>query len=266
MDPYVCSDESSAGVSGDWVQTSVANTNHTTQMKIIKHKDAKTLASIWGWMKNRPAMRDGTKGYEWHQKTAPRSRCMVHIMRSTEDSSMSHELGSPQYVRNRETSAVYHTAKKVSKTVIERAGGPITCASQLNIIYKVKGLNKYVTNKIRDMNRRVNKIIAISPPDSVNTTLSNALPDLFHALRVPGMPLQNNDTEQSILQCIAVDRRRVIFPDMKGAYNFSVMKTFSATCKKNGIGVYRATIMMAKDPTWTIFNSGIPPPIFGTTK
>ena len=53
---------------------------------------------------------------------------------------------------------------------------------------------------------------------------------------------------------------------MKGAYNFSVMRTVSATCRKNGVGIYRATVMLAGDPGWDIFNSGIPPPIFGTAK
>ncbi|MBI1657179.1 MAG: hypothetical protein IS632_00145 [Thaumarchaeota archaeon] len=32
---------------------------------------------------------------------------------------------------------------------------------------------------------------------------------------------------------------------------------------QNGISPYRATIMMAEDTRWSIFNSGIPPPIFG---
>ena len=264
MDPYVCSDESGARVGADSVQASVTNTIHTTQIRIIPRRDAKTLERIWGWMKNRPAMRDGTKGYEWHQKTARRARCMVHALRDTEESAMSHELGSPEYVRYREMSTLYHKAKKVRKTIIERAGGPIKCASQLNIIYKTKDLCNYLALQIRDMDRRISQIIDMSPPDSVRTLLANAQSDMLNALYTPGMPLQNNGTEQDILECIAVDRRRIIFPDMKGAYNFSVMKTFSATCKKNGIGVYRATIMMAKDPTWTVFNRGIPPPIFGT--
>ena len=60
-------------------------------------------------------------------------------------------------------------------------------------------------------------------------------------------------------------RNRVAFPDMKGANNFAIMRTFAATCWKNGISVYEATILMAKDPTWNIFNHTVPPPIFGGT-
>ena len=47
------------------------------------------------------------------------------------ESAMSHDLGSPQYVRYREMSAVYHKAKEVRKTMIERAqaipsGAPVS--------------------------------------------------------------------------------------------------------------------------------------------
>ena len=81
--------------------------------------------------------------------------------------------------------------------------------SQLGLIHKIKGLSEYVAEQICHINGRISRVIVMSPPDSVRTTISNAQPDLLNALRVPGMPLQNSGTEQIILDCIAIDRRRV---------------------------------------------------------
>ena len=93
MDPYVRTDETGHQVGREGVQASVAETARTTQIRIIPHRDAVTLRSIWGWMEYPPAMRDGTTGYEWHQ--GPLSRCPVHLLRDAEESSMENELGSP---------------------------------------------------------------------------------------------------------------------------------------------------------------------------
>ena len=46
------------------MQTSVAETVRTSQVRIILHRDATTLQTIGGWMGERPSMRDGTTGYE----------------------------------------------------------------------------------------------------------------------------------------------------------------------------------------------------------
>ena len=262
MSPYVSTDETSNKVGGGMVQTTVATGNRTVQIRIIKNRDAKTLRNTWESVKNRPAMRDGTKGYEWMQGMV--ARCWVHLLRATEEVAMKHALGSPQYVRHRMLLDIYRDAVQVADEVVKRAGGPVTCASQLNLIDKVPGLAKYVKRQIRSLTKRVNKAISICPPDSVTTTLSNAIPNMFCALMVPGMPLHNNYTERIIRDMIVKMRRRVTFPCMKGANNFAIMRTFAATCWKNGISVYDATILMAKDPTWNIFNHAIPPPIFGT--
>ncbi len=93
MDPYVRTDETGHQVDREGVQASVAETTRTTQIRIIPHRDAVTLRSIWGWMECRPAMRDGTTGYEWHQGIL--ARCLVHLLRDTEESLMENELGSP---------------------------------------------------------------------------------------------------------------------------------------------------------------------------
>ena len=76
------------------------------------------------------------------------------------------------------------------------------------------------------------------------------------------MSLHNNAAERAIRDLV-VDRRRVRFPNWRAARNFAILRTFVATYEKNGISAYQATIRMARDPTWSIFTDGIPPPIFG---
>ena len=79
----------------------------------------------------------------------------------------------------------------------------------------------------------------------------------------PGMPYQNNGTEGTIRTCVIPERRKYRFLNDRAAYNHSILRSFSATCRKNGISPYQATINMANDARWDIFNNGIPPPIFG---
>ena len=260
MDPHVRTDETGHRVGPDGVQASVAETLHTTQVRIIPHRDAPTLRRIWGWMEDRPAMRDGTTGYEWHRGDL--SRCNVHLLRDAEDSSKENGLGSIQYDRHRMMLPIYRDAKAVRMQVERMAGGPIRCASHLGIIRRIPGLSEFVETRIGRLAERVQMIIESFPDDGVSTTISNAAPHMFSAIRIPGMPLHNNGTERTIRDMLVVDRRRVRFPDWRGARNFSILRTFAATCEKNGISAYQATIRMARDPIWDIFTDGIPPPIF----
>ena len=77
------------------------------------------------------------------------------------------------------------------------------------------------------------------------------------------MSLENNGTERTIRDKLVIDRRRVRFPNWRAARNFAILRTFAATCEKNNLSAYQATIMMTLDPTWDIFTDGIPPPISG---
>ena len=259
MDPHVRTDETSHQVGSDRVQASVAETTRTAQVRVVPHRDASTLRDIWGWMEDRPAMRDGTTGYEWHMGIL--SRCLIHLLRDAEKSSMEHDLGSPQYDRHQMLRAVYRDAKLAGWQVERLAGGPVRCASHLGLVDRVPGLAAFADGQIGRLAGRVRMIIESFPADSVATTLSNAVGNMFAAVRIPGMPLHNNGTERTIRDMLVVDRRRIRFPDWRAARNFSVLRTFAATCEKNGMSAYQATARMAQDPTWDIFTDGIPPPI-----
>ncbi len=245
------------------VQASVAETARTAQTRIIPHRYAVTLRSIRGWMEHPPAMRDGTAGYEWHK--GPLARCLVHLQRDAEVSLMENDLGSSQYDRHRMMLSVYRDAGQVREQAERLAGGPVRCASHLGIIARIPGLAGFVDARIDQLAGRVRMITGSFPADGVTTTIiPNALPNMFAAIRIPGMPLHNNAAERAIRDlAVAVDRRRAIFPNRRAARNFAILRTFAATCVKNGITAYQATIRMARDPTRRIFTNGIPPPVFG---
>ena len=146
MDPYVRTDETGHQVGGERVQVSVAETVHTTQIRIIPHRDAPTLQSIWGWIKHRPAMRDGTTGYEWHDGLL--GRCLVHLLRDAEESSMENDLGSSQYDRHQMMLDVYRDARIVRELVERLAGGPLRCASHLGTVDRIPGLSEFADAQI----------------------------------------------------------------------------------------------------------------------
>ena len=77
------------------------------------------------------------------------------------------------------------------------------------------------------------------------------------------MSLENNGTERTIRDKLVIDRRRAIFPNWRAARNFSILRTFAATCEKNGISAYQAHQQDGARPPRDIFTDGIPPPISG---
>ena len=101
------------------------------------------------------------------------------------------------------------------------------------------------------------------PADGVSTTVSNAIPYMFTPIRVPGMVLENNGTEWTMRDKLVIDRRRVRFPNWRAARNFAILRTFAATCEKNGISAYQAHQQDGARPPRDIFTDGIPPPISG---
>ncbi len=259
MDPHAATDETGGRVAGDAAQVLVSNTLHTTTIKVADSKGAADLRAQHNWMANRPAMRDGTSGFGWHN--GPLGRCLVHVTRKSESLAIKHGHDSYQHVRHRMLLDVYKDAKKAAILITAAAGGPIRCASNLDAASKVPGLAETVKQYTASLTDRVRMIIDSFERDSLTTTLENALDNLFTGLRYPGMPLHNNSTELLIRRYIIPSRHRAPHPNKAAARNFSTHQTFIATCRKNGISPREAVLAMARDPCWDIFSSGIPPPI-----
>ena len=260
MDPFAQTDETGNAVAGRHAQTLVSNTLRTTLIRTVRHKNGETLRRCHAWMIRRPAVRDGVGGFGWCRELL--QRCLIHILRKSEHYAMKWGLDSDEHLRHKMLKALYCDIKEAAKEIVRRAGGPVRCASGLDIVSRVPGLFAFVEDQIAQFSGRLRMIIESFPADGVATTLNNAFSDFVNALRYPGMPLHNNDTELIIRRYVIAGRRsKGPFPNWRAAYNFSILQSFAATCEKNGVTSYRATLEMARDPSWDIFASGVPPPI-----
>lgn len=83
-------------------------------------------------------------------------------------------------------------------SIYDRAGGPLTCTGQSGRINSPARAFTYVDLQAGRLAGRVRRIIELPPPDSVSAAISDALPDMFCALHVPGMPLHNSGTERTV--------------------------------------------------------------------
>ena len=261
VDPWAATDETANHIGSEDAFTLVSETLHTTMIRTVWNKDAKTLRHAHGWMGTGPAMRDGATGFEWHKGKL--TRCGVHILRKSEDLAMAYGVGSPEYVRHTMLQELYGDAKYAGREVERRAGGPVRCAGRPDAIFRVPGLDGFVRSSMERLTDRLDMITDSFPPDGLTTTLRNARDDSYNALEVPGMSFHNNHVEGTVRDCVVPGRRRCRFLNERAACNHSVIRSFAATCRKNGVSPYRATVHMAEDMRWDVFNSGMPPPIPG---
>ena len=260
MDPWASTDESPNHIGGEDVQSLVSLTTHTAMIHIAPRRDADNLRRKHDWMIHRHGMRDGTKGFEWCLGAC--CRCCVHISRKSEDFAMKNGIGSPEYIRHIMLQEIYRDLKRIGKEVERRAGGPVRCASQLGIIHRVPGLAGYVRTAQAGIIDRLNMLMESFPGDGLTTTIRNARYDMVRPAEVPGMLFQNNPTEGAIRDDVVPDKRRYRFPNEKAAQNHSAIRSYTATCRRNGTSPFDASVGMGRDRRFDIFNVGIPPPIF----
>ena len=45
--------------------------------------------------------------------------------------------------------------------------------------------------------------------------------------------------------------------------NHAIIRSFAATCRRNGISPFMALVKIGENPRFDAFNAGIPPPILG---
>ena len=263
MDPYSETDESPHHVLKEKVQVLVASTRRTTQIDVVNHKNIDTVHKFLGWMIDRFSIRDGFPGYGWHRME--HQRCAIHVNRKVEDAAMTKGIDSDECVRYMMMLEIYHDSKEAAAKITEMAGGPIKEAYDLDIVNRTPDLLKIANEMTAKLENRIN-MAANMMDDSAATTIKNAASNLCTSIKYPGAPLHTNNVERIIRTHVVARNRRPKgpFPNWRAAYKFSILQTFAATCAKNGISVYAATIQMAKNHTWDMFTSGIPPPIISS--
>ena len=258
-DSHLIPDETPQRVGRQNIQMLAVETPNTSQIKAVEHKYLRTVEEFLEWGKHRPLVSDGAQLYSWHR--GDRQRCAVHVVRKVEDYAMDNGLDSDEYIRYKLVTETYHEAKEAAAQITEAAGGPMKSACDLDMV-KRAGLSDVVKEEAARLRDKIDMAADIID-DGAAVTLNNAQDRLFVALGYPGMPLHTNGVENSIRHNIVAPYRRGKgpFPNWTAARNFSIQQTFAATCRKNGVSVYDATVQMARDPDWNIFTRGIPPPI-----
>lgn len=201
MDPAANTDETGNWVGGEYAETLVADTLHTTHIAIVPRKDREATYERLSWIIHRVAGRDGLSGFGWC--AGDLQRCLVHIHRKIEDLAMKGSLDSPEYLRYLMFQKIYHDAKEMAAEVTRRAGGPIRSAGSIDIIRRMPGLYGFVEAGIARFTDRLQAIIDSFESDGATTTLKGAIRDCFTAIRCPGLALHNNVTEQTIRDKVA---------------------------------------------------------------
>ena len=85
----------------------------------------------------------------------------------------------------------------------------------------------------------------------VRTSLSNALPSLFFALSVPGMPFDSNDIERAICKHVSpVKKAHVQVQSEWGATVTEELLTFTGTTERNGIDPASGLDRLLINPDW----------------
>jgi hypothetical protein len=152
---------------------------------------------------------------------------------------MENGLGSPEHTRHTLLQGLYRDAKDMGREVERRAGGPVRCASRLDAIRRVSGLDGFVRSAKARLTDRLDMMVWSFPHDGLTTTIQNARDDSYNALEVPGMPFHNNGVEGTIRDCVVPDRRRCRFLNERAAYNHGVIRSFAATIPERRLAVPR---------------------------
>ena len=80
--------------------------------------------------------------------------------------------------------------------------------------------------------------------------LERMIPRALTFIKAPGMSGTNNDNTEGTVRWYTVrpPNMFVVLPNWRAARNFSMIQTFVATCRKNGISPYHAVLKRWNDP------------------
>ena len=287
MDPWSGTDETGQKVGKTSVQVLVHETRRTAMISVAENRRRKTLYFHASGLAFRPSLHDGNTGnmkLRWWQppgrRLDARDRALVklgldtevhqfdwiHPIRNVEAVAMGPGLGTPEHAALEMLRGVYKAAKAAGAGVAERAGGEIRSACEIDRVSRMPGVLEYADARVAELRGALQRIASGCGNAKIATIISNAAPYLLTFIKYSGMPPHTNGIEQTIRRRVAVIRKaNGPFPNWKAAQNYSVLQTFSATCEKNGISAYGATLAMAGDPDWGVFTAGIPPPILKGT-
>lgn len=116
---------------------------------------------------------------------------------------------------------------------------------------------------IEDLKRVVRSMVEMHGEGyRVKESILKALPRMFTALGVPGMPMHTADVENTIRWLFSPFREsRKQLRSIRGTVTAGLQLTFVGVCRKNGVEPSEAYQLLLDDPEWDVTKHPRPPPV-----
>ena len=261
MEPRMGIDETKEIVDGTWCHAIVAVSPKVVMVAVRPRKNTKTINWLFGGMlhvcvvHDRIAIYNGFAGM--HQE------CWAHLIRRFRKLAEKYKTGSPEYDRYVVIKALYKRAKDLADRVAEFLGVPTNAAEMAACQHKLESIWHVFEPEYDSIMAGLKGLVKDLDGQEPGKYLENMLHRALTFVKCPGTPGTNNETEGGI-RWNAIRPRHVFgaLPNWRAARNFSIIQTFAATCKKNGVSPYHAVLARGLDPDWDVFTSKAHPPIF----
>ena len=232
---FIGMDESPFRIGGILGQVWLARSDTATFMIMTTNRRKENLTDHFSDLFMVPVVVDGHKSYETCFMII--QRCWAHILRKAEDLAMSGGEDSPEYGLHKDLSRVLHDAKQVAASAESSSVGGA------------------VADACVDLKNRVLEIATLYGNHEFAGHLRRAAPHLFTFLKYPGMPPTNNAAEGDIRDGVVIERKiRQKMVNAKGMHVFSVIHSFTQTCRKLRLVPWKEIVNIARDPDWNIFD------------
>ena len=229
---FIGMDESPFRIAGILGQVWLARSETATFMIMTTSRRKENLTDHFSDLFLIPVVVDGHKSYERCFMTI--QRCWAHVLRQAEKLAMSMGKHSQEHKLHKDLLKVFHDAKQIAAS----AGGTVVA-----------------DDTCMDLKNRVLEIATLYGNHRFAGHLRNAAPYLFTFLKYPGMPPTNNPTEGDIRDGVVIERKiRQKMVNAKGMHVFSVIHSFTQTCRKLRLVPWKEIANMVHDPDWNIFD------------
>ena len=230
---FIQMDESPFRINGIRGQMWLARTDTATFMVVTDNRRGETLDRYFDGLFLIPVVVDGYAAYpgrfviiQW---------CWAHILREAEKAAASGGEHCMEELLHKALLGIFHEAKQAAARTADSGGADAEACIGLK-----------------------NRVLAIADAYGNHPfagTLRNAAPNLFTFLRYPGMPPTNNATEGDIRDGVVLERNiRKKLVTAEGMRVFSVLHSFTQTCRKLDLVPWKQTVHIVRDPDWNIFD------------
>ena len=271
MAPYIEFDESTARVKNKKWQALVVLTIYAILIKIKPSRSKITIKTEFeglGILK-RPAGADMYRA--GNALKGDFQTCIIHIDRKFEYFAIRAKDGSWEYVLWKAWKKIFVYISDINKVITVLAGGPDKTACDIGVALRKNPTLKEFADAAEDSVQQKLDAIADAYENvdvtrkqsrKMAVTARNAKPYVCTSSRHPGMPPHTNDIERAIRQHHV--RPRNIYrslPNEQAAETLGILQTIHANAQL--LGITSGEMISCRNGPRDLYNTGIPPPIFG---